>query len=65
VAGNDVGLDVNADKTKYMVMSREQKAGRCYNVKTDSRPFERVEKLGYLGKLKQIKNLFRNKLRAI
>ena len=65
MAGNDVGLDVHADKTKYMVMSREQDAGRSYNVKTDSRPFERVEELGNLGKLKQIKNLFRNKLRAI
>jgi hypothetical protein len=27
------GLEVNADKTKYMVMSQDRKAGRCYSVK--------------------------------
>jgi hypothetical protein len=28
-------LDVNADKTKYMVTSRDQNAERSHNVKTD------------------------------
>jgi len=27
VAYKEIGLDVNADKTKYMVMSRDQNAG--------------------------------------
>jgi len=27
VARKEIGLEVNADKTKYMVMSRDQKAG--------------------------------------
>jgi hypothetical protein len=38
-----IGLDVNADKTKYMVMSRDQNAGRCHNIKIDNSSFERVE----------------------
>jgi hypothetical protein len=29
-ANKETGLEVNADKTKYMVMSRDQKAGRSY-----------------------------------
>ena len=28
VAGKEVGLITNADKTKYMIMSRDQNAGR-------------------------------------
>jgi len=28
-------LEVNADKTKYMVMSRDQNAGRSYSLKSD------------------------------
>ena len=27
----DIGLEVNADKTKYMMMSRDKNAGRCHN----------------------------------
>jgi len=28
VASNETGIEVNADKTKYMVMSRDQDAGQ-------------------------------------
>ena len=37
------GLEVNADKTKYMVMSRDRNAGRGHRVKTDNTSIERVE----------------------
>jgi hypothetical protein len=39
----------NADKTKYMVMSRDQNAGRTHSIKTDNSFFERVEEFKYLG----------------
>ena len=36
VARKEIGLEVNADKTKYMVMSRDQNAGRTHSMKTDN-----------------------------
>ena len=29
-ASNEIGLEVNADKTNYMVMSEDQKAGQIH-----------------------------------
>ena len=44
----EVGLEVNADETKYMVMFRDQNAGRCDIIKIDNSSFERVEEFRYL-----------------
>ena len=46
-----IGLEVNADKTKYIVMSRDQNAGRSHGMKTDNSCFERVEEFKYLEQL--------------
>jgi sorting nexin-29 len=43
MASKEIGLEVNADKTKYMVMPRDQTAGRSHSVKIDNSFFERVE----------------------
>jgi len=43
------GLEGNADKTKYMEMSRNQNAGRSHSIKIDNSSFARVEKFKYLG----------------
>ena len=48
VGSKEFGLDVNADKTKCMAMSRDQNAGRSRNVKTDNSSFEKVEDLKYV-----------------
>jgi hypothetical protein len=40
---------VNADKTKYMVMSRDQDAGRSHSRKIDNSLFEVVEQFKYVG----------------
>jgi hypothetical protein len=37
VASKETGLEVNADKAKYMVMSRDQNAGQSHNMKTDNK----------------------------
>jgi len=49
VASKEMGLVVNADKTKYMVMSRDQNAGRSHILRTDNSSFERVGEFRYLG----------------
>jgi hypothetical protein len=43
VASNENGLVVNADKTKYMMISPDQHAGQSHSMKTDNSSFERVE----------------------
>ena len=49
VATKETGLETNADKSKYMVISRDRNAGRDDSVKTDNSSIERVEELKYMG----------------
>ena len=49
MASKEIGLEANADKTKYRVVSRDQNAGRSHSRKTDNSSFERVEEFRYLG----------------
>jgi hypothetical protein len=48
-ASKEVGLEVNPEKTKCMLMSRSQKIGQKYSIKIANRSFEEVAKLRYLG----------------
>ena len=49
MASKEIGLEVNANKTKHMVMSRDQNAGQSHSMKTDNSSFERLEEFKYLG----------------
>ena len=49
VASNEIRLEVNADKTKYMVVSRSQNAGRSQKRNIDSKSLGGVERFRYLG----------------
>ena len=60
VATKENGLEVNADKTKYMIMSRDLNAERSHIMKIDNSCIERVEEFKYLGTT----FLFGKKLRA-
>jgi hypothetical protein len=42
VAIKGIGLEVNVDKTKYMLMSRGENEDRRYRVKNDNNTFERA-----------------------
>jgi hypothetical protein len=49
VASEEIGLEVNAEKTKYMVMSRNQNAGQNHDIKIRNKSFEKAEEFQYLG----------------
>jgi hypothetical protein len=63
-ASKDIGLEINTDKSKYMVMSRDQNAGRSYNTKTDSKSFVRVEQFRYLGTKITNKNYIQEEIKS-
>ena len=60
----ETGLEVNADKTKYMVMSRDQNTERSRSMKINNSFFERMEEFKHLGTTLTNQNSFRKKLRA-
>jgi histidinol-phosphate/aromatic aminotransferase/cobyric acid decarboxylase-like protein len=45
----EVGLEVNPEKTKYILMSCSQKVGQKHSIKIVNRSFEDVVKFKYLG----------------
>jgi len=59
------GLVVNADKTEYMIMSRDQNAGRSHNIEIDNSSFERVEEFKYLGTALTNKNYIQEEIKNI
>jgi len=63
-ANKESGLEVNADKTKYMVMSQDQNAGQSHSMKIDNSSFVRVKEFKYLGTTLTNQNSFQKKLRA-
>jgi hypothetical protein len=48
-AGRDIGLEINAEKTKYMIMSRHPNSGRNQKIRIGNESFENVAKFKYLG----------------
>jgi hypothetical protein len=49
-ASRDVGLETNAEKTKYMIMSRHPNSGQKQNIRTADESFENVATFKYMGR---------------
>jgi hypothetical protein len=48
-ASRDIGIEMNAEKTKYMIMSRHPNSGQNQNIRTANESFENVAKFKYFG----------------
>jgi hypothetical protein len=48
-ASRDVGLEINAEKTKYIIMSCHPNSGQNQNIRIANESFENVTKFKYLG----------------
>jgi hypothetical protein len=55
-ASKEVGLEVNPEKSKYMLMSRSQKTGQIYSIKIENRSFEDVPNFKYIGTTLTVQN---------
>jgi hypothetical protein len=49
VASKDIGIEVNADKTKYMFLPPDQNAGRIRSMKIDNISPQSLKDFKYLG----------------
>jgi hypothetical protein len=48
-ANKEVGLEINVEQTKYMLLSRRQNVGQNRDIKIANRSFENVSQFKYLG----------------
>jgi len=55
---------LTADKTKYVVMARDQNAGRSHNIKSDNSCFEIVEQFKYLRTTLTNRNSFQEEIKS-
>jgi hypothetical protein len=49
-ASRDAGLKINAEKTKYMIMSRHPNSGQNQNIRIANESFENVANLNTSGR---------------
>jgi hypothetical protein len=62
-ASTEVGLDVNTEKTKYMLLSCHQNTGQSHDIKTPNRSFENEAQFTYLGTTVTNENLIQEEIK--
>jgi hypothetical protein len=62
-ARKEVCLEVNAEKTKYMLLSRHQNAGQNHDINIANRSFENATQLIYLGMTVTNQNLIQEEIK--
>jgi len=64
VARKEIGLELNVGKTRYIVMSRDQNAGRSQIIKIENRTFESVKHFVYLRKTLTSPNYIQEEIKS-
>jgi hypothetical protein len=59
----DISLEINAEKTKYTIMSHYQNSGQNQNIRTANESFENVAKFKYLAMTLTNQNDIHNKIK--
>jgi ribosomal protein S2 len=59
----EVGLEVNTEKTKYILFSCHQTAGQNHDTKITNRSFENVAQFKYLGTTITNQNLIQEEIK--
>jgi hypothetical protein len=59
----EVGLEINAEKTKYMLLSRHQNVGQNRYIKIANRSFENMSQFKYLGTTVTNQNLIQEEIK--
>jgi hypothetical protein len=62
-ASRDIDLEINAEKTKYMIMSRHPNSGQNQNIRIANESLEKVAKFKYLGTTLTNKNDIHDEIR--
>jgi hypothetical protein len=60
----DVGLEINAEKTKYMIMSLHTNSGQNQNIRIANESFENVAKFRFLGTKLRNQNDIRDEIKS-
>jgi hypothetical protein len=63
-ASKEIGLEVNTEKTKYMLLSHHQNAGQNHDTKLANRSFENVARFNYSGTTVTNQNLIQEKIKG-
>jgi hypothetical protein len=61
-ASKEVGLEINIEKTKYMLLSHHKNAGQNQDIKIANRPFANVAQFKYLWTIVTNKNLIQEEI---
>jgi hypothetical protein len=64
-ASKEVGLEINVEKTKYMLLSCQQNVGQNQDSKIANRSFENVSQFKYLGTTVTNQNLIEEEIKNI
>jgi hypothetical protein len=56
------GLEINTEKTQYMLLCCRQNAGQSHDIKVGNRCFENVEQFRYLGTTVTSQNLIQEEI---